>query len=368
MRDKRPVDELSIEELERILAIKKREQRMARSERYRDRGRVLETVAPPPIAGHVASDDVPEMAMPQAIAQLPQTTDGTPSENLPQPYTNGQELQLLHEDLEHVGFVEERVTTDPSEFWKRVASWGLLAVEVLAVLGLGYILYLGFNGLETIRDNTNETQSELSAAQEARRATSTPVPELSPYQLVLPGGHVYNPNDRPSFNQAELENIARARQIPANQRSALVQQATFSNVALDTPSQPTDPVMIDIPDIGINRGTVEKGADWATLRAGMGWFQNGANLADGRNIVIVGHNDIYGEIFRELPSLEIGSEITIYDNSGRGYTYRVAFAEQVEPDAVHVLDPNSDADLTLITCYPYQVNTHRWIVYAEQVR
>jgi sortase A len=35
MRDKRPVDELSIEELERILAIRKREQRQQRLERMR---------------------------------------------------------------------------------------------------------------------------------------------------------------------------------------------------------------------------------------------------------------------------------------------------------------------------------------------
>jgi len=37
MRDKRPVDELSIEELERILAIRKRELRLERAERYAGR-------------------------------------------------------------------------------------------------------------------------------------------------------------------------------------------------------------------------------------------------------------------------------------------------------------------------------------------
>ena len=42
MRDKRPVDELSIEELERILAIKKREERQKRLSRMQREGRMVE--------------------------------------------------------------------------------------------------------------------------------------------------------------------------------------------------------------------------------------------------------------------------------------------------------------------------------------
>src|SRR5438046_2216330 len=47
MRDKRPVDELSIEELERILAIRKREARLARLRGYEGSGRrVAPNIAP----------------------------------------------------------------------------------------------------------------------------------------------------------------------------------------------------------------------------------------------------------------------------------------------------------------------------------
>src|SRR5262245_12106228 len=41
MRDKRPVDELSIEELERILAIRKREERQRQLQRMQRSGRVI---------------------------------------------------------------------------------------------------------------------------------------------------------------------------------------------------------------------------------------------------------------------------------------------------------------------------------------
>ena len=45
MRDKRPVDELSVEELERVLAIKRREERQQHLQRMQRTGRVIETVA-----------------------------------------------------------------------------------------------------------------------------------------------------------------------------------------------------------------------------------------------------------------------------------------------------------------------------------
>ena len=50
MRDKRPVDELSVEELERILAIKRREERQQSMARMQRTGRVIETVDAPPRA------------------------------------------------------------------------------------------------------------------------------------------------------------------------------------------------------------------------------------------------------------------------------------------------------------------------------
>ncbi|MFN8450626.1 MAG: hypothetical protein U0521_19080 [Anaerolineae bacterium] len=49
MRDKRPVDELSVEELERVLAIKRREERMQVMERMQRSGRVIETPDLPPV-------------------------------------------------------------------------------------------------------------------------------------------------------------------------------------------------------------------------------------------------------------------------------------------------------------------------------
>ncbi|HRL11359.1 MAG TPA: hypothetical protein PKX07_05740, partial [Aggregatilineales bacterium] len=64
MRDRRPVDELSIEELERILAIRKREERQKRVNQLRSRGRVLEVPAAQPAANPPAT--IEESAAPVA--------------------------------------------------------------------------------------------------------------------------------------------------------------------------------------------------------------------------------------------------------------------------------------------------------------
>src|SRR4051812_7564577 len=77
MRDKRPVDELSIEELEKILAIRKREEREKRLDRMKRAGRVVgqETVAVP--AAAVSSTPIPQIpgvtvpAVPDPVAPAP---------------------------------------------------------------------------------------------------------------------------------------------------------------------------------------------------------------------------------------------------------------------------------------------------------
>ena len=49
------------------------------------------------------------------------------------------------------------------------------------------------------------------------------------------------------------------------------------------------------------------------------------------------------------------------------YTYEVTGSEVVEPNAVHVMDTTANPTATLISCYPYQVNTHRIVVFANRL-
>lgn len=348
MRDKRPVGDLSIEELERILAIRKREQRR---ERFRRDGRTV----PVPVPG---DEDMQVAVVPQQVAVA--TVDP------PQP------IEIEEDAMQEVRFVDDRpvgMAQVPMEApWRRSVSWLLLSIEVAAVVGLAIVLYLGFVGLEDIQENTNETQRELSLARDRARITPTPLPDLSPTNLVLPGGHIYaDESGQPAQNIFELYEAFDYHQIPSNVRPAIVQRFYSAPRQTTRQQQPTDPRILDIPAIGIQGASIIAGADWEELKAGVGWFNNGATLANGQNVVLVAHNDIYGEIFRDLEQLSPGDQVHIYASGDQRYTYRVTARDIKEPWEVQVLDPYSGADLTLITCHPYQVDTHRMVVFAELV-
>lgn len=338
MRDKRPVDELSVAELERVLAIKRREERMARFRHgEQDPNRAM-TVPPPQPAQPVASSS-------SASTEMVSTTD-----------------------FDNVQFVDdlERSNNPNPETWRGYTNILLLVVEVAAVFGLVYILYESFIGLEDIQSNTNETQRELAAIREQGRMTATPLPDLTPGNLVIPGGHTPpDANGQSTFNYGELDRIFEQQQIPQSVRPAIERQAVSYRPASQN-RQPTDPLYVTIPELGIRQSSIVNGTSWDMLREGIGWFNNGARPGGRQNVVLLGHNDIYGEIFRNLHLLEKGDTVEVGTATGV-HTYRVTNTQIVEPDEIEVMDPNNGAQLTLITCYPYQVDTQRFVVFAELV-
>ncbi len=106
--------------------------------------------------------------------------------------------------------------------------------------------------------------------------------------------------------------------------------------------------------------------DWA----GVGHHPYSGLPGNEGNMVLTAHNDIYGEIFRDLQLLEPGDEIRIQSENGQWYTYVVDEKQVVEPTEVWVLgqDLGGETPLaTLITCHPYRVDTHRMVVFAKLV-
>ena len=81
------------------------------------------------------------------------------------------------------------------------------------------------------------------------------------------------------------------------------------------------------------------------------------------NAVIYGHDDIQGSIFEHLYDLRPGDTVRITVGT-ETQSYRVTGHQIVAPTAVSVLAPTRDARLTIITCWPYNVDTQRWIVTA----
>jgi LPXTG-site transpeptidase (sortase) family protein len=106
-----------------------------------------------------------------------------------------------------------------------------------------------------------------------------------------------------------------------------------------------------------------------------GWHANSAPLGTG-NSVLNGHHNIYGEVFRDLVDLKEGDEIILYSDRA-AHTYiveeRVIFPERfAKPEQrvqnAELITPTEDERLTLITCWPYESNTHRLVLVARPLQ
>lgn len=84
------------------------------------------------------------------------------------------------------------------------------------------------------------------------------------------------------------------------------------------------------------------------------------------NAVLYGHDDIQGNIFGHLYDLSPGDVIQI-GVAGQTQLYRVTGHQIVAPSDVAILNPTADNRLTIITCWPFDVDTKRWIVTALKI-
>ncbi|HLA43095.1 MAG TPA: hypothetical protein VJZ27_06650, partial [Aggregatilineales bacterium] len=204
MRDKRPVDELSVEELERILMTKKRE---ARIQRFR--GNEERRVAVP-LQQHEAAAQIPAPAEPvtyDVTREAPHFDDETFDDGGVPQFED--ELAVTGEAVPNRSY--HPVAGYPAEpeigFFRRVFNAFLLLVEASAVIGLIVLLYLAYTGVLTVNRNIEKTDS-INATSEAelamRQIQPTATPLISVSQVVIPGGHVWDPSGQHRFNINEV--------------------------------------------------------------------------------------------------------------------------------------------------------------------
>jgi sortase A len=287
MKDRRPVDELSIEKIERIIAIRKREQCDARLQKFRAVGRagaanVIETVLP-------------------------------------------------------------SKTSKPKSLGRRIFNVALLIIESGVVFGLFYVVINSANALQTLNNGV------------AQAIALPPLPSPSPTPLitavVLPSGHT--PPTSPGGSQPNLA------EIPENLRP-LVQ--SLPPIVIPTPS-PQHAIRMVLPPINIDAPVVQ-GDSWDQLKKGIAQHLGTADPGQAGNMVVSAHNDIYGELFRDLDRLKPGDEVYVYTQAQK-FTYRITGTRLVAPTEVSVMNPTVSPTLTLISCYPYLIDTQRIIVFAE---
>ncbi len=126
---------------------------------------------------------------------------------------------------------------------------------------------------------------------------------------------------------------------------------------------------IDIPAINIHI-PIYQGTDEAALQAGAGYWI-GTSLPTGgesTHCVLTAHNGLTkAKMFTDIDQLEIGDTftLTILD---RVLTYEVDQILVVDPDDFSEMNIVEGEDyVTLYTCYPYGVNTHRLLVRGTRI-
>ncbi len=179
---------------------------------------------------------------------------------------------------------------------------------------------------------------------------------------------VVEDEENPESEEAQLETIE-TDQIsdPSVAAEVPLTRIVAENINMDSEVTEVGWQQIEQNGVIANVWTV---ADWSA-----GWHRNSKLPGQRGNIVLSAHHNIKGEVFRYTVDLEPGDTVTLYDED-QSYKYVVEdkfiVKDKGEPEAVRRenakwIGPFNEERLTLVTCWPYNNNTHRLIVIAKPV-
>lgn len=259
-------------------------------------------------------------------------------------HRTGRVVPILGESTidDEIGNTRSLRSTRGNSFVKAQHIWLdglLLGTEILAVMGFLAVVGIGLSTLGSF----NRT-----VAASLLQPTLEPTPIVQ--AVVLPDGHT-PPTDLQGARPNEAE-------IPEHLRPLW---QSFSNLPTPVPAM-EQAIRIQIPAIRVDAPVVQ-GDNWEQLKKGVGQQIGTPDPGSKGNIVLAGHNDVYGEVFRYLDRLNPGDTVILF-TSRRQYTYVITGTQMVEPTAVDVMAQTSDVRVTLISCHPYLIDDHRIVVSA----
>ena len=274
----------------------------------------------------------------------------------------------------------------------------LILGALLIVAGLGWALWVRVNAppAPTITDEgalvLAVTAPSMAATQTTESAPSTELPPVAgatasldttpsltgPTPELLPGW---------TITPALTESTPVSTSVPkASQGSTTPEPPTPAPSPTPVPPAQEPPVRIVAPAIELDAKVLPMGwemvdreegvmSEWKVPKRAAGWHMNSALPGHGDNVVLSGHHNIQGKVFRYVVDLEPGDEITLY-SEGIPYTYyvtekyilkEVGMPLEVQRRNAQWIMPTGDERLTLVTCWPYEWpgNSHRVIVVAR---
>lgn len=301
--------------------------------------------------------------------------------------------------------------------WNSVVSRALLAagVVLLAAALVTYVwpAYEGQRlraGLRAETPPVTPAQLFAGAASEATRGDwlqPSPGPVGEAVTLLTPMAET-----RPARPTQEFATPTSAvTATPLVTRAARVSNAplpapTYTSTTSPTGAPtPTLPVRLVIPDLGIDTAVVEMGwevietangprSEWKIPEYAAGHHINSAPLGAEGDVVISGHNNIYGRVFAPISlawdeqnkqrvdnftdrsDILNGRFIQVYGSDGRRFDYTVTAFYRVRDKGVpaeqrvanaRFIQPAQETRLTLVTCWPITSNAYRLILVAKSI-
>jgi LPXTG-site transpeptidase (sortase) family protein len=148
---------------------------------------------------------------------------------------------------------------------------------------------------------------------------------------------------------------------------------------------PLPPVRISIPAIDLNTiieetypttktlWTGKQEFIWESISYAIGHYNTSGFPGEGTNIVLAGHNNTEGAVFRRLEELDEGDDIIVY-TADKAFYYEVlkkiivpyrGFEAKADASLRFYAAPKSTETVTLISCWPYITNKDRIVVIAQ---
>lgn len=147
---------------------------------------------------------------------------------------------------------------------------------------------------------------------------------------------------------------------------------------------PLPAIRLSIPAIDLNISIEEifptekisssggRGIIWQPLASVVAHYSTSGYPGEGRNIVLTGHNNTEGEVFRHLEQLSLGDQVILFTEE-KAFYYQIEkklfipyLGVEAAGDAMlqSYAAPQSTEMVTMISCWPYATNIHRIVIIA----
>lgn len=224
--------------------------------------------------------------------------------------------------------------------------------------------------------NTQSEDSSLADGASDKQSNTDNTQTFSGSVLAPQTNVEVNPELVVAPSQGDNASSALEPQVTLIDRAASTEQN--AQVELNRIVIPAIDLDVPVTELGWHSATNESDqifSEWDVAINAAGWHKNSARPGEGGNVVMSGHNNIYGAVFRELDQLDQGDEAFVYVGD-RLYTYEIeqvivvpevyADAEQ-RADNAQWIEQFDDDRMTLVSCWPRDDNSHRIIVIGYAV-